>query len=416
MEELGNILKKTKSASKFLIDASPNVKNNILKKISIALINEKNEVLNSNEKDLILAREKNMKKSFVDRLMLNYERIEKIAASLQKIALLESPIGKIFCGRTLENKLEIYKKRVPLGVIAIIYESRPNVTIDSFGLCFKACNALILKGGVDAFNTNQKFCQIIKSVLKNSDIPMDVVNIIEDNSKENVLKLMRSVGYIDLLIARGGKNLIKSIRENAKVPYIETATGNCHVYVDKFADFDMAIKIIINAKTQRVSVCNSCESVVIHTDIAEVFLPKLLCVLREKNVEVRGDEYAKTICEDIVLATALDWEEEYLDLIISVRIVKNLNEAILHVNKYSSSHSETIVTNNYQNAREFQNKIDSAVVYVNASTRFTDGEEFGLGSELGISTQKLHVRGPIGLDDLTTIKYIVNGNGQVRES
>ena len=355
-----------------------------------------------------------MKESLVDRLKLDSKRIFAMAEGIKKIADLSDPIGETIEGKTLENGLEILKKRVPIGVIAIIYESRPNVTSDAFALCFKTGNAVILRGGSDAINSNIAIVKVIRNALKDLNIPENSVYLIQDIERETTKKLMKLNEYVDVLIPRGGAGLIKTVVENSTIPVIETGTGNCHIYVDETADFDMALNIIENAKTQRTGVCNACESLVINKTIAKDFIPALVDRLSKKNVEIRGDKLSCEISNKIIQATEEDWGYEYLDLIISVKTVPNLEEAIEHINTYSTKHSESIITKDYENAHKFLNEIDSSSVYVNASTRFTDGSEFGLGAEIGISTQKLHARGPMGLKELTTTKYLIYGNGQIR--
>ena len=330
------------------------------------------------------------------------------------MALLPDPIGEVVEGKRLENGLEIIKKRVPLGVIAIIYEARPNVTADAFSLCFKTGNVVILKGGSDAINTNIEMVKTIRKTLEKLKVNPNCISLVEDTTKEAAIQLMKMNKYVDVLIPRGGANLIRTVVENSNVPVIETGSGNCHIYVDEFADFDKALKIIKNAKTQRVGVCNSCESLVINRKILKTFLPRLVEMLEKNNVEVRGDNECKNIVNKIKLATDEDFSTEYLDLIISIKTVGTIEEAIKHINKNSTKHSESIITENYQNAQIFLNEIDSSCVYVNASTRFTDGGQFGFGAEIGISTQKLHARGPMGLKELTTTKYIIYGDGQIR--
>ena len=390
-------------------------KNEILQKVANAIEENKDKIIDSNKMDIENAINKNMKQSLIDRLLINEQRIVQMAEGLREIAKLNDPIGEIIEGKILENGLEISKKRVPLGVIAIIYESRPNVTTDAFGLCFKTGNAVILRGGSDAINTNITIAKVIQKTLKKENLPEECMYLIEDTSREISLQLMKLNRYIDVLIPRGGANLIKTVVENSTVPIIETGTGNCHIYVDEYAEFQMALDIIDNAKTQRTGVCNACESLVIHKNIAEKFLPLLTAKLQEKNVEIRGDEKARSICSNIKIASENDWKTEYLDLIISIKIADSIEYAIEHINKYSTKHSEIIITSNYENSRKFLNEIDSSTVYVNASTRFTDGGEFGYGAEIGISTQKLHARGPMGIRELTTIKYEVLGNGQIRK-
>ncbi len=414
MESLEEIGKKVKNSAKVLNNMGIIEKNTILKRVAEEIIKSQKEILLANQIDIENATKNSMKESLIDRLKLDEKIILDMSDGLIKITDLEDPIGEIIEGKRLKNGLEIFKKRVPLGVIAIIYESRPNVTLDAFGLCFKTGNAVILRGGKDAINTNIAIIKVIKKVLKESKISEDCVYLIEDTSREKSQELMKLNKYVDVLIPRGGSGLIKTVIENSTIPVIETGTGNCHIYVDEFADFQMALSIIENAKTQRIGVCNACESLVIHKAIAKEFIPLLVKKLLDKNVEIRGDEEACIISDQIIQATEKDWEEEYLDLIISVKTVNNIDEAIEHINNYSTKHSESIITNNYENMKKFLNEIDSSCVYVNASTRFTDGSEFGLGAEIGISTQKLHARGPMGLKELTTTKYIIHGNGQIR--
>lgn len=412
LELIGNKVKKT---TRKLNSMSTKEKNNVLREVSKAIINNKDNILKENLKDIENAKKNNMKESLIDRLKLTETRILDMSEGLNKIADLNDPIGEVIEGKVLENGLEIMKKRVPLGVIAIIYESRPNVTLDAFGLCFKTGNAVILRGGSDAINTNISIVNIVKEVLKNLDVPKDCIYLVEDTSRQTTKDLMKLNKYIDVLIPRGGAGLIKTVVENSTIPVIETGTGNCHIYVDEYADFDMALSIIENAKTQRTGVCNACESLVINKKIANKFIPLLVERLSKKNVEIRGDEVSCNISRTIIPATQEDFYHEYLDLILSLKVVENLEEAIEHINKYSTKHSESIITKNYENARIFLNEIDSSCVYVNSSTRFTDGSEFGLGAEIGISTQKLHARGPMGLKELTTTKYVIYGNGQIRK-
>ena len=415
MESLVEIGEKVKRTTPILRKMSTKQKNEILQKVANAIEENKDKIIDSNKMDIENAINKNMKQSLIDRLLINEQIIVQMAEGLREIAKLNDPIGEIIEGKILENGLEISKKRVPLGVIAIIYESRPNVTTDAFGLCFKTGNAVILRGGSDAINTNITIAKVIQKTLKKENLPEECMYLIEDTSREISLQLMKLNRYIDVLIPRGGANLIKTVVENSTVPIIETGTGNCHIYVDEYAEFQMALDIIDNAKTQRTGVCNACESLVIHKNIAEKFLPLLTAKLQEKNVEIRGDEKARSICSNIKIASENDWKTEYLDLIISIKIADSIEDAIEHINKYSTKHSEIIITSNYENSRKFLNEIDSSTVYVNASTRFTDGGEFGYGAEIGISTQKLHARGPMGIRELTTIKYEVLGNGQIRK-
>lgn len=415
MENLEEIGKKVKESARQLNNMGSIEKDNILRKVAEEIIKSQKNILKANRIDIENAIKNNMKESLIDRLKLDEKRIFNMSEGLIKITDLEDPIGEIIEGKKLKNGLEILKKRVPLGVIAIIYESRPNVTLDAFGLCFKTGNAVILRGGKDAINTNVAIAEVIRNVLKESKISENCVYLIKDTSREKSLELMKLNKYVDVLIPRGGAGLIKTVIENSTIPVIETGTGNCHIYVDEFADFEMALSIIENAKTQRTGVCNACESLVIHKSIAKEFISLLVQKLLNKNVEIRGDEESCRISDKILKATEEDWGKEYLDLIISVKTVKNIDEAIEHINNYSTRHSESIITSNYENAQKFLNEIDSSCVYVNASTRFTDGSEFGFGAEIGISTQKLHARGPMGLKELTTTKYVIYGNGQIRE-
>ncbi|MBO5460733.1 MAG: glutamate-5-semialdehyde dehydrogenase, partial [Ruminococcus sp.] len=326
----------------------------------------------------------------------------------------DDPIGEVLGMKNRPNGLRVGKKRVPLGVVGIIYESRPNVTADAFGLCFKTGNAVILRGGSDAIHSNLAIVHVIKEGLRKERLPQDMILLVEDTSREVVNEMMKLHGLIDVLIPRGGAGLIANVVANSTVPVIETGTGNCHIFVDKTADLTMALEIIENAKTQRMGVCNACESLVIHKEIAYNVIPMIVQNLKFHNVEIRGDEMAQEISPEIIPATEEDWGTEYLDAIISIKTVGNVEEAIAHINKYNTGHSEAIITKNYDNALKFQDEVDAAAVYVNASTRFTDGFEFGFGAEIGISTQKLHARGPMGLEALTTTKYIIFGNGQVR--
>ncbi len=414
MESLEEIGKKVKETTSKLNTMSSKEKNELLRKVAQEIGNHQKEILEANQKDIEEAIKNGMKESLIDRLKLDEVRILDMAKGIEKIADLNDPIGETIEGKTLENGLEILKRRVPLGVIAIIYESRPNVTLDAFGLCFKTGNAVILRGGSDAIHTNIAITNIIKNTLTSLEIDSNCIWLLEDTSRETTIQLMKLNQYVDVLIPRGGAGLIKTVVENSTIPVIETGTGNCHIYVDEFADLEMALPIIENAKTQRTGVCNACESLVIHKAIAKQFIPMLVETLAKKQVEIRGDKEACEISNKIQLATEEDWGTEYLDLILSLKIVNNLEEAIQHINQYSTKHSESIITKNYENARKFLNEIDSSCVYVNSSTRFTDGGEFGLGAEIGISTQKLHARGPMGLKELTTTKYVIYGNGQIR--
>ena len=412
METLG---KRAKEAAKIIQYLGQDKKNRGLRLAADELVAQTPFLLEENEKDIQAATANGMKASLIDRLRLTPERIEVMATGLRQIADLEDPIGEVLSMKERPNGLRIGVRRVPLGVVGIIYESRPNVTADAFGLCLKTGNVTILRGGKDAIHSNKAIIAALKSGLGKADIAEDAVILVEDTGREHVEEMMRLREYIDVLIPRGGKSLIDNVVNNSTVPVIETGTGNCHIFVDESADIEMAVEIIDNAKTQRTGVCNACESLVIHEKIAEKTLPAIFKRLKEKKVEIRGDEKARKIVPDILPATEEDWGTEYLDLIISVKIVASLEEAIEHINKYNTGHSEAIITENYQNALKFQDYVDAAAVYVNASTRFTDGFEFGFGAEIGISTQKLHARGPMGLQALTTTKYIIFGDGQIRK-
>lgn len=412
METLG---KRAKEAAKTIQYLGQDKKNTGLRLAADELVAQTTFLLEENEKDIQAAKANGMKASLIDRLRLTPQRIEGMATGLRQIADLQDPIGEVLSMKERPNGLRIGVRRVPLGVVGIIYESRPNVTADAFGLCLKTGNVTILRGGKDAIHSNKAIIVALKTGLRKADIAEDAVILVEDTGREHVEEMMRLRDYIDVLIPRGGKSLIDNVVNNSTVPVIETGTGNCHIFVDESADIPMAVDIIENAKTQRTGVCNACESLVIHEKIAEKALPAICQRLKEKNVEIRGDEKSRKVVPDIIPATEEDWGTEYLDLIISVKTVASLEEAIEHINKYNTGHSEAIITQNYQNALKFQNYVDAAAVYVNASTRFTDGFEFGFGAEIGISTQKLHTRGPMGLEALTTTKYIIFGDGQIRE-
>ena len=389
-------------------------KNKALLHASEALLSHTEEILSANEKDITAGKEKGMHEGLLDRLALTETRIVAMAEGLRQIAALEDPIGEIMDTFTRPNGLKISKVRVPLGVIGIIYESRPNVTADAFGLCFKAGNAVILKGGSDALLSNKAITVVLRNALQESGICADALQLIDSGDREITKAFMKMKEYVDVLIPRGGAGLIRSVVENSTIPVIETGTGNCHIYVDREADLNMAAGIIINAKTQRIGVCNACESLVIHKDIKEAFLPVLAEGLRTHHVEMRGDEAVREVLSDCLPATEEDYASEYLDYIISMKTVTDVDEAIAHINKYNTKHSEAIITKNELTAEKFLKEIDAACVYVNASTRFTDGFEFGFGAEIGISTQKLHARGPMGLKELTSYKYQIHGNGQIR--
>jgi glutamate-5-semialdehyde dehydrogenase len=411
IEEIG---RKAKRAATTLNLLGATKKNEALLEISKALLNEKEDILRANEKDVILAKENGMMESLIDRLVLNEDRIVAMADGAKDIVNLPDPVGEVLSMINRPNGLVIGQKRVPIGVIGIIYESRPNVTMDAFALCFKAGNAVILRGGSDAIHSNIAIVNVIRKALDRVKLPMDSIQLVADTSRETAKELMRLNKYIDVLIPRGGAGLINTVVQNSTIPVIETGTGNCHIYVDEYADFEMALNIIDNAKTSRLGVCNACESLVIHSKIAEEFIPLLYERLTSKQVEIRACDRAREICSELSVATEEDYYKEYLDNIISLKVVDNIDEAILHINTYNTKHSEGIVTKDYNNAMKFHNEIDAAAVYVNASTRFTDGSEFGYGAEIGISTQKLHARGPMGLLALTTTKYIIFGNGQIR--
>lgn len=403
-----------KDAAYKLISVSEETKNKALDAIATALSVKADEIIAANKIDIKNARENGTREAMIDRLTLTQERIDGIAEGVRQVIALEDPIGKAVKTWTRPNGLEISQIRVPLGVIAIIYEARPNVTADAAALCLKTSNACILRGGSEAINSNKAIMKIMQDAAYMSGIPEGTLNIIEDTARETAAELMKMNGYIDLLIPRGGKGLIKSVVENATVPVVETAAGNCHIYVDGSADIDMALKIVLNAKVQRPSVCNAAETLLVDSKIADKFIPTVFTALKAHNVEIRGDKSSLALDPDISLATDEDYYTEYNDYIIAVKIVDGVDEAIAHINKYNTKHSEAIVTENSAAAEKFLNEVDAAAVYVNASTRFTDGFEFGFGAEIGISTQKMHARGPMGLESLTSIKYTVKGNGQIR--
>ena len=411
LEEIG---KRAKETARVLNRLGTVQKDQGLQAAARSLLDGMPEILKANGEDQERAREKGMSQGLLDRLALTEDRVRAMADGLMQVAALPDPIGEVISMKTRPNGLVIGQKRVPLGVVGIIYEARPNVTADAFGLCFKSGNAVILKGGSDALCSNVAIVEAIQEGLSACGLPGEAIQLITDTSRETTKELMRLNGYLDVLIPRGGAGLIRSVVENSTVPVIETGTGNCHVYVDATADLSMAADIIYNAKTQRIGVCNACESLLIHRSVAGEFLPLLKARLEEKAVELRGDEDSRRILPDMVPATEEDWGTEYLDYILSVKQVDSVDEAIAHINRYGTGHSEAIVTKDYENAQRFLDEVDAAAVYVNASTRFTDGSQFGFGAEIGISTQKLHARGPMGLRELTTTKYIIYGNGQVR--
>lgn len=415
MAELTELGKNACAAKYILQKLTTEEKNKALDTAANYLCDRQAEILAANESDLENGRRNGMNPGLLDRLKLTSDRIAQIAEGLRQISELPDCIGEVMEHFERPNGLKIDKVRVPLGVIGIIYEARPNVTADAFGLCFKTGNAVILKGGSDAIHSNMAITKVLRKAIAAGGGCEDALLLVEDTSRETAKAMMRLNQYIDVLIPRGGAGLIRTVVENSTVPVIETGTGNCHVYVDASADIDMAVKIILNAKTQRTGVCNACESLVIHKDIIGEALPAIAKALREKHCELRGDEAALEVVPDMKKATEEDWGTEYLDLIASVRTVASVDEAIEHINRYNTGHSEAIVTKDYANARKFLDEVDAAAVYVNASTRFTDGFEFGFGAEIGISTQKLHARGPMGLKELTTTKYVIYGDGQIRE-
>lgn len=411
LQEIGQRAKEA-SAKLGILGAAE--KNKGLLQAAKALTDRQEEILRANEQDMEKARASGMSQGLLDRLKLTPERIDGMADGLRQVAALDDPVGEVLSMKKRPNGLLIGQKRVPLGVIGIIYEARPNVTADAFGLCFKSGNAVILKGGSDAICSNKAIVSCLKKGLAWAGLPEEALQLIEDTDRAATQAFMKLNRYVDVLIPRGGAGLIRAVVENSTIPVIETGTGNCHIYVDETADVDMALEIIYNAKTQRIGVCNACESLVIHRQIAEAFLPLLKKKLEEKQVEIRGDEEACRIVPEFTLAAEEDWGKEYLDYILSCRLVDSIEEAIGHINRYGTKHSEAIITRDYDHAQKFLNEVDAAAVYVNASTRFTDGNEFGFGAEIGISNQKLHARGPMGLKELTTTKYIIYGSGQVR--
>lgn len=415
MPTLQEIGQKAQEAKPSLQTLETLKKNAALEAVADALLKERDTILKENEKDIEAARANQMKEGLVDRLLLTRARIEGMAEGLTQLVALDDPIGEVLSMKKRPNGLMIGQKRVPLGVVGIIYESRPNVTADAFGLCFKTGNAVILKGGSDAIHSNKAIVSVIRKSLAAQNITGDAIQLIEDSNRETTTAFMKLNQYVDVLIPRGGAGLIKAVVNNSTIPVIETGTGNCHIYVDETADLNMAIDIIFNAKTQRIGVCNACESIVVHKNVINDLLPALKKRLDEKRVELRGDKPAMDAAAGVLPACEEDWGSEYLDYILSVKTVDSIEDAISHINKYNTGHSEAIITNDYAHSQKFLEEIDAAAVYVNASTRFTDGFEFGFGAEIGISTQKLHARGPMGLLALTTTKYIIYGNGQIRK-
>lgn len=414
MEYLEQIGIQAKEAEAVLRTLGSEDKNKALRKAAEYLVESESALIEANEKDMSAAREKGMAQGLLDRLALNGDRIRGMAEGLLQVAAADDPVGEVLDMKKRPNGLMIGRKRVPLGVIGIIYEARPNVTADAFGLCFKSGNVVILKGGSDALHSNEAIVAVLQRALSDCGLSKTAVQLIASQDREVTARFMKMNEYVDVLIPRGGAGLIRKVVQESTVPVIETGTGNCHIYVDASADLDMAAEILFNAKTQRIGVCNACESLVVHEAVADAFLPMAAARLSEKKVELRGDERAMEADNSILPAGEEDWGREYLDYILSVKTVRNINEAIAHINRYNTGHSEAIITRDYANAQRFLDEIDAAAVYVNASTRFTDGGEFGFGAEIGISTQKLHARGPMGLKELTTTKYIIYGNGQIR--
>lgn len=416
MTYIDTLGQQAKVAGRQIAKLSTAAKNDLLNQVAKALVAESAYIITENAKDMANAKENGISEIMQDRLLLTEDRIVGIAEGVRQVADLQDPIGQVVRGYTNLDGLKIVQKRVPMGVIAMIFESRPNVSIDAFSLAFKTNNAIILRGGRDAINSNKALVTVARKALENAGITADAVQLVEDTSHEVAEELMAATKYVDLLIPRGGARLIQTVKEKAKVPVIETGVGNCHIYVDKYANLDMATQIVINAKTQRPSVCNAAESLVVHADIAEDFLPNLeKAISKVQAVEFRADEKALKLMEKSVPASPEDFATEFLDYIMSVKVVDSLDEAIKWINTYTTSHSEAIVTQDISRAEQFQDDVDAAAVYVNASTRFTDGFVFGLGAEIGISTQKMHARGPMGLEALTSTKFYINGQGQVRE-
>jgi len=416
MTYIDTLGQQAKVAGRQIAKLSTAAKNDLLNQVAKALVAESAYIITENAKDMANAKENGISEIMQDRLLLTEDRIAGIAEGVRQVADLQDPIGQVVRGYTNLDGLKIVQKRVPMGVIAMIFESRPNVSIDAFSLAFKTNNAIILRGGRDAINSNKALVTVARKALENAGITADAVQLVEDTSHEVAEELMAATKYVDLLIPRGGARLIQTVKEKAKVPVIETGVGNCHIYVDKYADLDMATQIVINAKIQRPSVCNAAESLVVHADIAEDFLPNLeKAISKVQAVEFRADETALKLMEKAIPASSEDFATEFLDYIMSVKVVDSLDDAIDWINTYTTSHSEAIVTQDISRAEQFQDDVDAAAVYVNASTRFTDGFVFGLGAEIGISTQKMHARGPMGLEALTSTKFYINGQGQIRE-
>lgn len=415
MESIDQIGARAREASGQLAQLDTETKNRILEKVAESMVKNASVILEENRKDLAQAREMGLKGAIVDRLMLSEQRIESMAAGLRQLVQLEDPVGEVEGMKRRPNGLLIGKRRVPLGVVGVIYESRPNVTADVGGLCLKTGNVCVLRGGKEAIHSNQVIVSLFREILQSMAIHPDCIQLIGDTSRESARAMMKMDRYLDILVPRGGAGLIRAVVENSTVPVIETGVGNCHVYVDESADPEMAARIVVNSKTHRPGVCNAAESLLIHRDIAEKAVPFIGKALLDAGVEIRGDKTVCSLLDQAKSATEEDWGAEYLDLVISAKTVDSLEDAISHIHTYGSGHSEAIVTTRYTNAQTFLDRVDAAAVYVNASTRFTDGQEFGYGAEIGISTQKLHARGPMGLRELTTTKYIIYGDGQVRE-
>ncbi len=415
-EEVVSQAKLAKEASLKTANVSTKVKNKALYNIADGLMNRQSEILEANNKDMEKAREQNLSKAFLDRLALDEDRIKGMADGLKEVAELDDPVGDILEMKKRPNGLQIGKKRVPLGVIGIIYEARPNVTVDAATLCLKSGNTVLLRGGSNAFNSNKILAEIIQENAQEAGLPAGTVQLIQTTDREAVKELLTLNDYLDLLIPRGGAELINRVINESMIPVIQTGVGNCHIFVDETADIKKAAEIIVNAKTSRPAVCNAAESLLIHRELAKDFIPRVAKVLSEYDVEIRGDDTAVKIENSIKKADESDWGKEYLDYIISLKVVDNIDHAVEHINKYGTKHSEAIITEDYTNAQQFLNEVDAAAVYVNASTRFTDGNQFGLGAEIGISTQKMHARGPMGLNELTSTKYVIYGQGQIRES
>lgn len=414
MSEMINIGARSKAAQKILAKAGGAVIDKALLAVADALEKNAQFILEENSKDIRAAADAGISQAMIDRLTLTHDRISGMSQGLRQVAASENPVGKVLWGETRPNGLKIEKVSVPMGVVAVIFEARPNVTADAAAICLKAGNSVILKGGKEAINSNKAIAAVMRSALADAGLPEDCIILIDNISRQAATELMRLNGYVDLLIPRGGAGLIRSVVENATVPVIETGVGNCHIYVDCDADINIAAEVVANAKASRVSVCNACESLLVHKDIAEIALIAIGDKLKEKNVEIRGDEAVCEILPYAVPATDGDWATEYLDYKISVKVVEDIDEAIAHISQYGTGHSEAIITDSYAAAEKFKAEVDAAAVYVNASTRFTDGGEFGFGAEIGISTQKLHARGPLGVAHIVSSKYIISGNGQIR--